>query len=358
MTNAPISITVPGTQFSPENMNKIEKGIYDAHEGIAEEAQARTNGDLNTLNGAKEYTDEKIADTVAATQKWLPAVDTLGALLSLVIADTSRNYLCRVREQQAVYQRVAGQTAWLLYSDKTDLVNELELADAVEAHNESEDAHADIRNVLHNEIQARQDADEALREQIEMLAPEGLENIPELLAQKAPINSPIFTGTPKVPTKSSAASSDGTLIATEAQVALKANLASPVFTGTPKVPSKTSAASSDGTLIATEAQVALKANLASPVFTGSPKIGSDRIAVVPNTSTQDETNLPIGSYIGIYTNSGQPPNRNAAASPRFSTWTHEYDTTGNGSLLSGTWRNSGSTGFEGGKYWLLLRRVA
>jgi hypothetical protein len=39
----------------------------------------------------------------------------------------------------------------------------------------------------------------------------------------------------------------------------KANLESPVFTGTPKVPSKTSAPENDGTLIATEAQLAAEA---------------------------------------------------------------------------------------------------
>jgi hypothetical protein len=56
----------------------------------------------------------------------------------------------------------------------------------------------------------------------------------------------------------------------EAQVAKLSPLESPIFTGTPKVPSKTRAATTDGTLIATEAQVALKANLASPVLTGTP----------------------------------------------------------------------------------------
>jgi phage-related tail fiber protein len=57
----------------------------------------------------------------------------------------------------------------------------------------------------------------------------------------------------------------------------KANLANPTFTGTPKVPAKTSAATTDGTLIATEAQVKTvadaaaaaqdKANTAAPVGT-------------------------------------------------------------------------------------------
>jgi hypothetical protein len=68
-----------------------------------------------------------------------------------------------------------------------------------------------------------------------------------------------------------------TTASVEAQVALKANIASPTFTGTPKVPNKTSAAANDGTLIASEAQVytvaqavTSKANIASPTFTGTP----------------------------------------------------------------------------------------
>jgi hypothetical protein len=59
---------------------------------------------------------------------------------------------------------------------------------------------------------------------------------------------------------------------------------SPVFTGTPKVPSKTAAAANDGTLIATEAQVALLANLVFPVGIG--------IQVGPNDATPTERGLP------------------------------------------------------------------
>jgi len=39
--NTPDSITVPGTPFSPANMNKIEDGIYNAHVLIAAETQER-----------------------------------------------------------------------------------------------------------------------------------------------------------------------------------------------------------------------------------------------------------------------------------------------------------------------------
>jgi hypothetical protein len=72
-----------------------------------------------------------------------------------------------------------------------------------------------------------------------------------------------FAQSPLVPSKTTPATDDGTLIATEAQVYLKADIASPAFTGTPTVPSKTTPATDDGTLIATEAQVYLKADIAT-----------------------------------------------------------------------------------------------
>jgi hypothetical protein len=87
-----------------------------------------------------------------------------------------------------------------------------------------------------------------------------MDNIPALLAQKAdktdlgglaPIDSPKFTGTVTVPSKTSAAANNGTLVATEAQVYLKANLASPALTGIPTAP--TAAAKINSTQIATTA---------------------------------------------------------------------------------------------------------
>jgi microcystin-dependent protein len=97
-----------------------------------------------------------------------------------------------------VYQCVAGQTTWMPYSDKNDLVNELELAAAIGEHNESEDAHEDIRAELAAEVQdreeaisaetlAREEADQWLQEQLDGFTPEGqdhlIEAINEILEQ-------------------------------------------------------------------------------------------------------------------------------------------------------------------------------
>ena len=185
------------------------------------------------------------------------------------------------------------------------------------------------------------------------------------LAQKANLASPVFTGTPTVPSKSTAASSSyPTRIATEAQVALKANTASPTFTGTPKVPAKTSAATSDGTLIATEAQVAFKANITSPNFSGTPTINSNPIAAVSLSSDPYDPNCPVGSYI-LIAGASVPisePNRpgflvrNRSIVPYLGGSIPEYYTLIDGTAdtaLTGTWKSCGI-----GNGVTLARRVA
>lgn len=84
-------------------------------------------GDLDAmLAAANAYTDQEIASAVTGdAQTWLPAVDTVANLP--VVTDTSKTYLCRVTDDNDVYQCIAGQSAWLLYSSNTDYVDELEL---------------------------------------------------------------------------------------------------------------------------------------------------------------------------------------------------------------------------------------
>jgi len=101
LVNTPDSITVPGTLFTPENMNHIEEGIFQAHSGIAAEAQAR-GAAINAEAQARQ-----------------------GAINS------------------------AAQALW---------------------------------SELNNEAQARTAGDQHLQNQIEALMPEGLENLPELIA--------------------------------------------------------------------------------------------------------------------------------------------------------------------------------
>ena len=59
LDNTPDEITAEGTPFSTDNMNKIEEGIYQAHEAVAAEAQSRIQSDIDTLNAAREHTDNE-----------------------------------------------------------------------------------------------------------------------------------------------------------------------------------------------------------------------------------------------------------------------------------------------------------
>jgi hypothetical protein len=133
--------------------------------------------------------------------------------------------------------------------------------------------------------------------------------------------------------------------AVQTKLDTKAPLASPVFTGTPKVPSKTAAAANDGTLIATEAQVktvadsnALKAPIASPSLTGTPTAptpgtadSGTRIATTAFTHAAAKLDAwPVGSFYTQYPLSGQStianmfPSSGSPATLFGGTWTEMY----------------------------------
>jgi len=137
---------------------------------------------------------------------------------------------------------------------------------------------------------------------------------------KADLASPTFTGTPSLPTGTTAttqsAADSTTKLATTAFATtadnLKANLAGPTFTGTPTLPTGTIAvtqsAGDSTTAIATTAFATvadnLKANLASPTFTGTPIVPT---AAAGTNTTQVATTayamsaVPNSSYRTLLT---------------------------------------------------------
>lgn len=137
------------------------------------------------------------------------------------------------------------------------------------------------------------------------------------IALKAPLASPVFTGTPSLPTGTTgvtqAAGNSTTALATTAFVTtadnLKANLASPTFTGTPTLPTGTvgvtQAAGNSTTALATTAFVTtadnLKANLTGATFTGSVIISTTTGALtLPKLTTTQETALTAVEGMLIY----------------------------------------------------------
>jgi len=136
------------------------------------------------------------------------------------------------------------------------------------------------------------------------------------IATLAPLNSPVFTGTPSLPTGTTgvtqAALDSTTKLATTAFVTtagnLKANLASPTFTGTPTLPTGTIAvtqtAGNSTTAVATTAFVTtannLKANLASPVFTGDVNVSTGNLLISTlgkGLQVKTGTNSKIGTAV-------------------------------------------------------------
>ena len=109
-----------------------------------------------------------------------------------------------------------------------------------------------------------------------------------------------FSSAPVVPSKTSAAGSSGTAVATEAQVNLKANLASPTFTGTVSVPNKTTEATNSGTLVATEAQVhSLGARVASLEILGQHVGSFDTRAAVPDNKSGFTNGITINDFVTV-----------------------------------------------------------
>jgi hypothetical protein len=166
LENKPNSVTEHGTPFSTANMNKIEDGIFEAHEMIAAEEQARIDGDQETLATAKEYTDA----AQLATQTWLPAVETVAAFDEITGLNNNINYLCRVikdpdNSKNGVYQCVAGWAdvpVWTFFSDNADWIDETELAEAVDSaideHNINHAAHQNIQDDIEREANTRANA--------------------------------------------------------------------------------------------------------------------------------------------------------------------------------------------------------
>jgi len=151
---------------------------------LATETSKRRQGDKITLAAAKSYTDE----AQLATQTWLRAQNTVEDLSTITGLSNKINYLCRVikdkndeRDNNGVYQAIAGwegEPVWSFFGDNSDFIDETELEDRLDEHNTDETAHEDIRETI---AAVKQN----LQSQISALLPEGIENLPELLEQKA-----------------------------------------------------------------------------------------------------------------------------------------------------------------------------
>ena len=357
LTNFPDQITDPGTPFSEENMNHIEEGIEAAHLEI-----------------------KKANDEILSTQKIVEKANAEILTMQETIAETDRAVEKANEDILATQEAVKKANAEILSTqeaiEKTDK--------AVEKANEdilaTQVAIANKTVATNNTLIGKGTSEEPL----------GINQ--DAFGEFDILNSPEFTGTPKVPIKTSAATSDGTLIATEAQVEQKqnklnrtvggndnatgtvtdsgGNLSIPIpVTVTAPVSSATQSTAGTRALRA-ELKIyrdnianlfANKANLDSPVFTGSPKItdsesgSTNRIAVVAETTARDETNLPVGVsvYVGV---SLWQIGRNKAEVIYLGGDINHYSITGT-RALAGTWLSSGTNSSAHPSYGVFRRTL-
>lgn len=88
----------------------------------------------------------EINEKITGVNKWVGPVDTVADLPTDL--DPDYTYLCKVIEEEATYQLIAGTSEWKLYSSIKDYVDSNELTTAINEHNISETAHNDIRQEL------------------------------------------------------------------------------------------------------------------------------------------------------------------------------------------------------------------
>lgn len=140
-----------GRQMIEEETARAENAENVLQQAIDAETARATAAEAQALADAQDYTDEQIANTVAAAQTWLPSVTAFSDLPTPT--DTTKTYLCRVTSENNVYQCVAGQTTWELYSENTDYVDEDELAAAVQAETaRATTAEQALQTAIDNEV--------------------------------------------------------------------------------------------------------------------------------------------------------------------------------------------------------------
>jgi hypothetical protein len=140
-------VTLNGETITYENVEEKLNEVFFLSSVSPEELDAAIAKEVADRNAA-------IAAALLATQKWLPSVNSKADLPDPQTLDSTINYLCRVtgdpvQEDNGVYQLIAGSSEWTFFSNNADFIDEQELEDALEAaigaHNESEEAHQDIR---------------------------------------------------------------------------------------------------------------------------------------------------------------------------------------------------------------------
>lgn len=139
-----------------ENINTVQSNVNDLktysdntfqtkvdasneHTTLSEQITSEVEEAVNTLTN-------EINEKITGVNKWVGPVDTIADLPTNL--DPDYTYLCKVIEEEATYQLIAGTSEWKLYSSIKDYVDSNELTTAINEHNNSETSHNDIRQEL------------------------------------------------------------------------------------------------------------------------------------------------------------------------------------------------------------------
>jgi len=254
LLNTPEEITEPGTPITPQNMNKIEQGIYDAHEAIATEAAARQAAD-NQSNQAIENINKKIPNQASETNQLADKNFTnssisnmaanyvtpntagdaqfanLGALRSgpwyhggTSYAPSQNDYAIYLNTDNSVWRAAFNGQLW----SPTYKINDTPFTAAQLAALNSQITAALVQKLLNPDSEPIQNSDNLVKSggvfawfggllsALKTTAKTVIGAINELFDNKANTASPTFTGTPRAPTP--AASVSDTQIATMSAV--------------------------------------------------------------------------------------------------------------------------------------------
>ena len=139
-----------------ENINTVQSNVNDLKTYSDNTFQTKVDASNEHTTLSEQITSEveeavnnltnEINEKITGVNKWVGPVDTVADLPTDL--DPDYTYLCKVIEEEATYQLIAGTSEWKLYSSIKDYVDSNELTTAINEHNNSETSHNDIRQEL------------------------------------------------------------------------------------------------------------------------------------------------------------------------------------------------------------------
>ena len=113
LTNDPSGVSVPGTPFTVDNMNKIEQGIYDAHVGLDNNGlidNTRINQDVRTT------ASPTFANATIAGHNIDSELDTLNGRVNQGVKTTDSPTFAKLKLTTSTYgsQNIDSKAAWVV----------------------------------------------------------------------------------------------------------------------------------------------------------------------------------------------------------------------------------------------------